>query len=439
MGADRRGRTPLAVARAAAVLALSAVVLSYVLPLALSWQPATASLPPVIRATLVLLAVALLWTTTANADLARRLAMVVALLGGIAILASLAAIGSGSGFARLGEGSTLARLLALRPPLVIAAGLAAIGLSLFLHRTGAERFDSSAALASFASALFFLASVAHLYDARALISPPGTVASTLIGALMLLLLSLAVLNLHAAGPLAAYSGPDAGAVTKRRLLPAAVLTPIGSGYLLVFALDSQGISPTLAVAVTVFVNVLVMLILINAAGNRVARVVWDRQRRMEVREAQVRKQGLRDALTQLLNRRGWDAELADAEKRCRRDGSNACVMVIDLDGLKQINDSEGHKVGDAYIQRAAAALRKAARRGEPLARLGGDEFAYLVPDCDADVASEIVDRFQDMLKKGRISASVGYALRDGTSLDQAFEKADADMYQEKRERKRRRA
>ena len=77
MGADRRGRTPLAVARAAAVLALSAVVLSYVLPLALSWQPATASLPPVIRAALVLLAVALLWTTTANADLARRLAMVV--------------------------------------------------------------------------------------------------------------------------------------------------------------------------------------------------------------------------------------------------------------------------------------------------------------------------------------------------------------------------
>lgn len=439
MGADRRGRTPLAVARAAAVLGLSAVALSYAIPMALSWQPAANFLSPVIRAALVLLAVSLLWTTTSNADLARRLAMVVALLGGVAMLFGLATLGSESGFSRLGAGSTLARLLAMRPPPVIATGLAAIGMSLFLYRPGSERFDASAALASFACGLFFLTSVAHLYDARALTSPAGTAASTLVGALMLLLLSLAILNLHPAGPLAAYSGLDAGAVAKRRLLPAAVLTPIGSGYLMFFALDSQRISPTLAIAVTVFANVLVMLVLINAAGNRVSRVVWDRQRRMEAREAQVRKQGMRDALTQLLNRRGWDAELVDAEKRCRRDGSNACVLVIDLDGLKQINDSEGHKVGDAYIQRAAAALRKAARRGEPLARLGGDEFAYLVPDCDAEVASEIVDRFQDTLQKSRISASVGYALRNGTSLDQAFEKADAGMYQEKRERKRRRA
>lgn len=441
MGADRRGRSPVTVARAGAAAVLAGVALSVLAPLALPGHLSLMAVPAAVRLALVLLALALWWTTTANADLARRLGFAVALLGGVALAAGMLvmALGLDSVLARLGTEGTLARLLALRPPPLVAAGLAMLGLAVATFRRSSEEFDMAAACAMLAAALLFLACVAHLYDARALTSPAWAAPSSPFGAVLLFMLSLAVLYLHPAGGLAVYAGADAGAVAKRRLLPAAVLTPIASGYLLVFALDSQRLSPTVAVAVTVFANVLVMLVLINAAGNRVARVVWDRQRRMEAREAQVRKQGMRDALTQLLNRRGWDAEIEEGERRCRREGLNACVLVIDLDGLKQINDSAGHKAGDAYIQRAAAALRKAARRGEPLARLGGDEFAYLVPDCEEAAAREIVERFQHTLRAGRINASVGYAMRDGASLSAAFEEADAAMYHDKRERKRRRA
>lgn len=431
----------MVVARAAAVAVLAAVVLSALLPLALPATSAVLSVGAVNRLALVMLALSLLWTTTAHADLARRLGVAAALLGGVALAGGVVvlAVGVEGVLARLGADGALARLLALRPPLLVAAGLVALGLALAAYRDASERFDAASAFGMLAAATLFLACVAHLYDARALIAPALAAASTPFGAVLLLALALATLNLHPAGGLAVYAGADAGAVAKRRLLPAAVLTPIASGYLLVFALGSQRLSPTLAVALTVFVNVLVMLVLINAAGNRVSRVVWDRQRRMEAREAQVRKQGLRDSLTQLLNRRGWDAEIEEGERRCRRERVNACVLVIDLDGLKQINDSAGHKAGDAYIQRAAAALRKAARRGEPLARLGGDEFAYLVTDCDETAAREIVERFQDALRTGRINASVGYAMRDDATLAAAFEEADAAMYHEKRERKRRRA
>ena len=228
-------------------------------------------------------------------------------------------------------------------------------------------------------------------------------------------------------------------MTKRRLLPAAVLTPIASGFVLLYALTGQQLSPTLAVALTVFANVLVMLLLIDGAGNQVARVASDRQARVEAREARVRQQGMRDSMTALLNRRGWDAEVQTGEKRCRTETVDACVVVIDLDGLKRVNDSEGHKAGDAYIHRAAHALRKVARRGDALARLGGDEFAYLAVGCDEAMARTVVVRFQDALSLGKVNASVGYAMRNRRTLLEAFEEADQAMYAQKRARKLRRA
>ena len=85
-------------------------------------------------------------------------------------------------------------------------------------------------------------------------------------------------------------------------------------------------------------------------------------------------EALIDPMTKLSNRRAWDQLLAKEEERCQRYGHAAAVFIIDLDGLKQINDDAGHASGDRLILEAAEAMREVAREVDVVARLGGDEF-----------------------------------------------------------------
>jgi diguanylate cyclase len=143
-----------------------------------------------------------------------------------------------------------------------------------------------------------------------------------------------------------------------------------------------------------------------------------------------------DALTGLYNRRGWDELLADEEERCRRFGTSACVISIDLDGLKEINDTQGHQAGDVLLRRAALALREAIRQQDVPARCGGDEFMILGVDCDELAAATLAERIGDVLEMHQIEASIGYSLRDPTiGLGAAVEDADQRMYDVKRSRK----
>ncbi|HVY91206.1 MAG TPA: sensor domain-containing diguanylate cyclase, partial [Bryobacteraceae bacterium] len=104
----------------------------------------------------------------------------------------------------------------------------------------------------------------------------------------------------------------------------------------------------------------------------------ENQRRTEraLREAEI------DLLTNIHNRRGLDRLLDVEEKRCARYGQGACVIVVDLDGLKEMNDTQGHAAGDGLIRRAAATLRAAAREQDIVARTGGDEFIVVGLECD---------------------------------------------------------
>lgn len=136
-----------------------------------------------------------------------------------------------------------------------------------------------------------------------------------------------------------------------------------------------------------------------------------------------------DAQTQLANRRAWDGQLAREEERCRRYGHPAAVLVIDLDELKQVNDSAGHAAGDALIAQAAQALRKAARESDLVARLGGDEFGILAVECDAAGAQVLLERTRQLLAEHLVPASVGLASRTpGSGLQGAWKSADLRMY-----------
>lgn len=140
-----------------------------------------------------------------------------------------------------------------------------------------------------------------------------------------------------------------------------------------------------------------------------------------------------DALTRLTNRRGWDQLLAAEEERCRRHGHSAAVMAVDLNGLKQVNDTHGHAAGDALIVRTAEALRKAARRPDIVARLGGDEFGIIAVECHPEGVDALVERTRKSLLDHGVSASTGVALRrPETGLAMAWKAADLQMYEHKR-------
>ena len=142
-----------------------------------------------------------------------------------------------------------------------------------------------------------------------------------------------------------------------------------------------------------------------------------------------------DPLTGLLNRRGWQRWMEREEDRFRRFGDPAAVVMFDLDGLKSVNDLEGHDAGDRFLRRTAEALVEAVRAGDPLARLGGDEFG-LVASVGADDAGRLGDRLQAALADADVPCSVGVApFRVDGGFTQALAEADAAMYANKRARK----
>jgi diguanylate cyclase (GGDEF)-like protein len=143
-----------------------------------------------------------------------------------------------------------------------------------------------------------------------------------------------------------------------------------------------------------------------------------------------------DELTALANRRGWYAALDLERERDLVVTARAAVLVVDLDDLKLVNDSEGHAAGDALLQRTALVLSSACRAGDVVARAGGDEFAVLAADAGDDELVVLVTRIRAGLAAARIPASVaGVVQRPGEDLRRTWGRADAGMYADKRRRK----
>jgi diguanylate cyclase (GGDEF)-like protein len=140
-----------------------------------------------------------------------------------------------------------------------------------------------------------------------------------------------------------------------------------------------------------------------------------------------------DAMTACLNRRGWTRSLEHEERRCRRHGLDAVVVVVDLDGLKAINDTRGHAAGDRSLMRCADAIRTAVRGEDLVARLGGDEFGVLTVQTAPEAPEAVIAQIERAFVAARVSASLGWALRSTAgSLAQAEKEADRRMLEAKR-------
>jgi diguanylate cyclase (GGDEF)-like protein len=143
-----------------------------------------------------------------------------------------------------------------------------------------------------------------------------------------------------------------------------------------------------------------------------------------------------DALTGLLNRRGWDRYLAVEEDRYKRFGDPGSVVILDLDRLKDINDSLGHGAGDDHIRLAAHTLRDTARSTDIVARLGGDEFGVVATNTSPGDARALVVRLQAALNAAGVAGSFGHAPYTIVSgFPGAWKAADEAMYAEKAQRR----
>jgi diguanylate cyclase (GGDEF)-like protein len=140
-----------------------------------------------------------------------------------------------------------------------------------------------------------------------------------------------------------------------------------------------------------------------------------------------------DPMTQVYNRRGWRQLLALEEERCREGHTTAGIVVVDLDRLKRINDSQGHPAGDELIVRAANQIGASVRPIDAVARLGGDEFSVLMLAVGPLELARLAQRIEVDLRGAGIAATVGYSWRGpDRDLAEAYREADLLMLDAKR-------
>lgn len=155
-------------------------------------------------------------------------------------------------------------------------------------------------------------------------------------------------------------------------------------------------------------------------------------------EAYLEYLGKHDVLTKLHNRAFYIDELNRLERKPLRPVS---VLILDLNGLKEINDNMGHDAGDALLRRIGEVLSGAVSRPNHAARIGGDEFAILMPGADKVTANAMADTVHELLKINNqfysnmpLSISIGVATsEDGDTIESVVRRADALMYEHKRE------
>lgn len=191
--------------------------------------------------------------------------------------------------------------------------------------------------------------------------------------------------------------------------------------------------------------------------SEIASQIWDMQKflviigmllvMLERRVASNDWYAFHDHLTGLPNRRLFEDRLATALLDSQRNQTRTALLMIDLNGFKQINDSLGHDIGDELLQQISRSLRNVIRSPDTLARLGGDEFIIIATDLPSDLSVNLItarslDRITQALQKSfhigghtlAVTGSVGVAIYPDDTTDEVLLRrlADERMYQQKR-------
>ncbi|HFD92560.1 MAG TPA: GGDEF domain-containing protein [Gammaproteobacteria bacterium] len=161
----------------------------------------------------------------------------------------------------------------------------------------------------------------------------------------------------------------------------------------------------------------------------------------------VHEELLIDALTGLLNRKGFDQMLEDAMGEAQDNQSHLCLMMVDVDHFKRINDKFGHVVGDEVLRFIAGKMREAVKGRDIVARYGGEEFSIILPNTPLTGAMHIAEELRQTISSSRltrkrknehqvldqITVSIGVAwYRRGEDMNDFIHRADRALYHAKR-------
>jgi diguanylate cyclase (GGDEF)-like protein len=150
----------------------------------------------------------------------------------------------------------------------------------------------------------------------------------------------------------------------------------------------------------------------------------------------VQTQAMTDALTGLYNHRYFQERLEREMKLADRNDDNVSLILLDLDHLKRINDTLGHRAGDAALCHVARLMQTTVRGVDICARYGGEEFVVILPQCDRDGAILVAERLREAIastpiqKVGQVTASLGVATYPSSarSKEELIEMSDRAMY-----------
>lgn len=165
----------------------------------------------------------------------------------------------------------------------------------------------------------------------------------------------------------------------------------------------------------------------------------DSRAQLEILYREAREDALHDGLTGLGNHRSFQDELARQVDLFHRRGVAFVLLLVDVDNLKAVNDSEGHAAGDAMLVNLAVTMREMFRGSDRLFRVGGDEFAVIMPTAELESAVAASDRLRHFslrppagARPTSISGGISAVPRFAANRDQVYRQADAALYWAKR-------
>ena len=317
-----------------------------------------------------------------------------------------------------------------------AAGFALLGVAIVLVRARKRFAVYLADLTIFCLCLLVLILVSgHVFGVTRIFSPSTTVLTSPLTLVCLMLTTMvALFRRTEQGIFSIYLGRGIGSRIARILSPILLLLPFLREAARAHFISSNRMPAHYATAILASLAAIVSLALLLF-------LAW----RINSMEIEIHDLSLRDELTGLYNRRGFNLFAEQALRLAHRSNLPFSLLYIDLDNLKQINDSLGHATGSTFLFEIGEILQATLRETDVLGRIGGDEFAVAGQFSHESIAlvaqrleESSVQRNAETIRRLPLSFSVGFVTTDEDwheSLDDLLTRADQAMYQEKRRKK----